>query len=186
MQRNISNKIQLGDTLNRLQHYGGVPAIGDEGSLENLYSKVDKIGAFWKTGKADEDLSRYIPNIFPVMRQIKIAGTIPRKAFASVTYSDKKILEFVLELTANTYSNYSSMELVLPIQFTNKTTKTAQMDAYLITVNNFFGHWITDIDIRHYPDDTRILPTNDNVDVYQFLNSQLKYLPKDSVVTLLK
>ena len=78
------------------------------------------------------------------------------------------------------------MELVLPIQFTNKTTKTAQMDAYLIAVNNFFGHWITDIDIRHYPDDTRILPTNDNVDVYQFLNSQLKYLPKDSVVTLLK
>ena len=31
-----------------------------------------------------------------------------------------KILEFVLELTANTYSNYSSMELVLPIQFTKK------------------------------------------------------------------
>ena len=49
MQRNISNKIQLGDTLNRLQDYGGVPAIGDEGSLENLYSKVDKTGAFWKT-----------------------------------------------------------------------------------------------------------------------------------------
>ena len=186
MQRNISNKIQLGDTLNRLQDYGGVPAIGDEGSLENLYSKVDKIGAFWKTGKADEDLSRYIPNILPVTRQNQIAGTISWKAFASVTYSDKKILEFVLELTANTYSNYSSMELVLPIQFTNKTTKTAQMDAYLITVNNFFGHWITDIDIRHYPDDTRILPTNNNVDVYQFLNSQLKYLPKDSVVTLLK
>ena len=186
MQRNISNKIQLGDTINPLQDYGGVPAIDDEGNLENLYSKVDKIEAFLKTGKADEDLSRYILNIFPVTRQNQIAGTIPRKAFASVTYSDKKILEFVLELTANTYSNYSSMELVLPIQFTKKTTKTAQMDAYIITVNNFFGHWITDIDIRHYPDDTRILPTNNNVDVYQFLNSQLKYLPKDSVATLLK
>ena len=175
MQRNIYNNIQLGDTVNPLQDYGGVPSINDKG-----------IEAFWKTGKADEDLSRYIPNILPITRQNQIAGTIPRKAFASVTYSDKKILEFALELTANTYSNYSSMELVLPIQFTNKTTKTAQMDAYLITVNNFFGHWITDIDIRHYPDDTRILPTNDNVDVYQFLNSQLKYLPKDSVVTLLK
>ena len=123
MQRNISNKIQLGDTLNRLQDYGGVPAIGDEGSLENLYSKVDKIGAFWKTGKADEDLSRYIPNILPVTRQNQIAGTIPRKAFVSVTYSDKKILEFVLELTANTYSNYSSMELDLPIQFTKKNNQ---------------------------------------------------------------
>ena len=125
MQRNMSNKIQLGDTLNSLQDYGGVPANDNEGNLESLYSKVDKIGAFWKTGKADEDLSRYIPNILPVTRQNQIVGTIPRKAFASVTYSDKKFLDFVLELTANTYSNYSSMGLVLPIQFTKKTTKTA-------------------------------------------------------------
>ena len=120
MPRNISNKIQLGNTLNPLQDYGGIPAVDDEGNLENLYSKIDKIGAFWKTGKADEDLWRYIPNVLPVTRQNQIAGSIPRKAFASVTYSDKNILEFVLELTANTYSNYSSMELVLLIQFTKK------------------------------------------------------------------
>ena len=135
----MSNKIQLGNTLNPLQDYEGIPAVDDEGNLENLYSKVDKIGAFWKNGKADEDLSRYIPNILPVTRQNQIAGTIPRKAFASVTYSDKKILEFVLELTANTYSNYSSMELVLPIQFTKKANKAAQMDGDIITVNNFFS-----------------------------------------------
>ena len=46
MQQNLSNKIQLGDTLNPLQDYGGVLAINDEENLENLYSKVDKIGAF--------------------------------------------------------------------------------------------------------------------------------------------
>ena len=77
MQRNISNKIQLWDTLNPLQDYGSVPAVDDEGDLENLYSKVDKIGAFWKTGKADEDLSRYIPNIVPVTRQNQIARHLP-------------------------------------------------------------------------------------------------------------
>ena len=176
MQQNIYNNIQLGDTLNPLQDYGGVPSIDNKG-----------IEAFWKTGKADEGVSRYIPNIFPIMKQNQIAGTIPRKAFASVTYSDKKILEFALELTAITYSNYSSMELVLPIQFTKKTTKTAQMDGDLIfLLNIFLGHWITDIDIRRYPDDARILPTTDNVDVYQFSNFQLKYFPKDSVATLLR
>ena len=42
------------------------------------------------------------------------------------------------------------------------------MDSDVITVNNFFGHWITDIDIRRYPDDTRILLTNNNVDVLKF------------------
>ena len=103
MQWNISNKIQLEDNLNPLQDYGGVSAVDYDGNLENLYSKVDKIGVFWKTGKADEDLSRYLPDILPVTRQNQIAGTIPRKAFASVTYSDMKILEFVLELTACNY-----------------------------------------------------------------------------------
>ena len=78
---------------------------------------------FWKSGKADENLARYIPNLLPVTRQNQIAGTNPRKAFASVTYSDKKNLEFILELAANTYGNYSSMELVLPIQITKKQQK---------------------------------------------------------------
>ena len=76
-----------------------------------------------------------------------------------------------------THSNYSSMELVLPIQFTKKNpSKTTQMDANMITVNNFLGNWT-----RRYPDNTRILPTNNNVDIYQFSASQLKYLPRNAI-----
>ena len=144
--------------------YGGVPSIDDEANLESLYSKIDKIGGFWKSVKVDESLARYIPNLVPVSRQNQISGSIPRKAFASVTYLDMKISEFIIELNANTYSNYSSMELVLPIQFTKKK----------------------DIAIRQYPDDTRILPTNNNVDVYQYSASQLKYLPKNAISTIEK
>ena len=123
MQWRISNKIQLGDTLNPALDYSDVPAVDDESNLESMYGKIDKIGEFWKSGKADESLVRYIPNILPVTRQNQLAGTNPRKAFASVTYSDKKDLEFIPELAANTYSNYSSMELVLPIQITKKQQK---------------------------------------------------------------
>ena len=39
MQRPISNKIQLRDTLNPLQDYGGVPAIDNKGNLESLIEK---------------------------------------------------------------------------------------------------------------------------------------------------
>ena len=60
------------------------------------------------------------------------------------------------------------MEIVLPIQFTKKSNKTAQIDDHTVTVNNFFGHWFTDIDIRRYPDDMRILPANNSVDIYQY------------------
>ena len=77
----------------------------------------------------------------------------------SVTYSDKKQLEFILDLNASTYSNYSAMEICLPLKFTKKSNKAQKMDAQIMTVNNFFGH---DIDIRRYPDDMRILTTNNS------------------------
>ena len=66
-------------------------------------------------------------------------------------------------MTANTYSNYSSMLVCIPIKFTKKSSKTAQLDANMTTVNNFFGHWFTNIDVRRYPDDMNILSTNNGV-----------------------
>ena len=183
MQKAISDKIQLGETLNPLNDYGGVPSINDEGTLENLIGKVDNVCWFVATGKADGDLSRYYPNILPITRQAQIAGKLPRMFYASITYSDKKQFEFVLDLTANTYSNYSTMEICLPLKFTKKTNKALQMDAQMLTVNNF---WFTDIDIRCYPDDMMILPTNNSVDIYHYSNAQMKYLPKKSVKNLLK
>ena len=56
----------------------------------------------------------------------------------------------------------------------------------MMTVNNSFGHWFTDTDIRRYPDDMRILPTNTSVDIYQYSNAQMKYFPEKSVKKLLK
>ena len=186
MQKAISNKIQLEDTLNPLDDYAGVPSINDEGTLENLIGKVDKVRGFLKTGKADGDLSRYFPNILPITRQSQIAGKLPRKAYASVTYSDKKQLEFILDPTASTYSNYSIMETCLPLKFTKKANKALQMNAQMITVNSLFGHWFTDIDIRRYLHDMITLTTNNSVDIYQYSNVQMKYLPEKSVKKLLK
>ena len=42
-----------------------------------------------RTGKADGDLSRCFANISPITRQLLIAGELPRKAYASITYSYK-------------------------------------------------------------------------------------------------
>ena len=67
----------MGDTLNSLRDYAGVPSINDEGTLENLIGKVDKARGFMRTGKADGDLARYFPNILPVTRQVEDAGEVP-------------------------------------------------------------------------------------------------------------
>ena len=103
-----------------------------------------------------------------------------------MTYSDKKQLEFILDLTASTYSNYSSMEICLPLKFTKKFNKALQMDTQMMTVNNFFGHWFTDIDIKRYPDNMKTLPTNNSVYIYQYSNAKMKYLPEKSVKKLLQ
>ena len=42
MQKPISDKIQIGQTLNSARDYGGVSSIKGEGKLENIISKVDK------------------------------------------------------------------------------------------------------------------------------------------------
>ena len=89
-------------------------------------------------------------------------------------------------MTANTYSNYSSMLMCIPIKFTKKSAKTTALDANMTTANNFFGHWFTNIDIRRYPDDMNIFPTNNSVSIANYSNAQMKYLPAKSVKKLLK
>ena len=71
------------------------------------------------------------------------------------------------------------MCIVLPIQIKKSTDKTANVN--VITVNNFFCHWLKEIDARRYPDDVRILPTNNTVEIYQYVAHQLKHLPSKSL-----
>ena len=44
----------------------------------------------------------------------------------------------------------------------------------------------TGIDIKRYPDDVKILPTDKTISIYDYANAQLKYLPKDSIKKLRK
>ena len=78
------------------------------------------------------------------------------------------------------------MLVCIPIKFTKKSSKTALLDVNMITVNNFLGHWFTDIDIRRFPDDMNVIPTNNSVSIANYSNAQMKYWPKKSVKELLK
>ena len=91
----------------------------------------------WDKGTADASLIRYISGLSNVLRQEKIFNIVPKKAYATSTYSDKKTLEFTIELAANTHTNYSSMCIVLPIQIKKSTDKTANVN--LVMANNFFA-----------------------------------------------
>ena len=78
------------------------------------------------------------------------------------------------------------MEIVLPVWFVKKSNKTAQLDDDLMPVNNFFCRWFTEIDIKRYPDNVKVLPTDKTISIYDYAKAQLKYLPKDSVKKIRK
>ena len=185
-QKPISNRIEFGQNLNPLNDYAGVPSVNGDGNLQTLIDKVDKVSNFWKTGKADGDLIRYLPNIVPVTRQNLISGIDPRECYANDTCVDKKTLEFTIKLAPSTYTNYATMEIVLPIRFVKKSNQSTALYGDLVPVNNFFARWFTDIDIKRYPDDFRILPTDKTLEIHDYAESQLKYLPKNSLKKIRK
>ena len=49
------------------------------------------------------------------------------------------------------------------------TIEASNIAVYMITVNNFFEHWIKEIDINCYGDDLQILPTNNPIASYSCL-----------------
>ena len=93
---------------------------------------------------------------------------MPKKACASINYTDKKTLEFNILLASATYTNYSSLTIVTPIQIKKATNAAADIDRKMIKVNNFFAHWLKEVGIKRYPDDIHILPTNNTFDISRY------------------
>ena len=69
--------------------------------------------------------------------------------------------------TTNHYTNPNSFHLCLPITVKKNTNNNNNIDDDLTTVNNFFTHWVEEINVTRYGDDIQILPTSLPYEVYQ-------------------
>ena len=67
-----------------------------------------------------------------------------------------------------------------------KTNKKTDIDADLITVNNFFAHSVKKISITKYESDKELIPTFSPYEIYQYSEAMLKHLPKDALKTIEK
>ena len=76
MQREIGDKIQLGDTLNPLNDVSAVSTIDNTSDLKDVFGKIDKLGDLWDRGKADMSLIRYLHGVSEAFRQRKIFNPI--------------------------------------------------------------------------------------------------------------
>ena len=121
---------------------------------------------------------RYLPGLTKPLYQGQLKGMTERKAFADNTYKDLKVAEYMIQLSNNEYMNFHGVHLVFPLKI-KKTNVANDILAGEITVNNFFAHWIKEIDIKRLADDVPILPTTNTVQIYKYSDRLLKHMPKD-------
>ena len=175
MQAARSDRVKLGENFNPLKDATGVEAV----DIDNLIGKTGKLKTLYDEGQVDADILRYIPGMSKIMYQGQIDWIDTKKAYVASTYTDMQMLEFVIELTASHYLNFSNIILCLPITFRKTLNKAQPIDDDMISVNNFFAHWIKGVNIKRYGDDIAVLPFNKTLVIYRYSEAILKHLPDD-------
>ena len=168
-------------SLNLLKDAVGVTSVDYSTQFEGLVKKADRLQNFLEKGTAESPLLRYLPGIAKPLYQGQIKGTIEKKSYADDTYKDLKTAEFNIQLSSNQYINFHNLHIVCPLKINDDDDN---IDATLITVNNFFAHWIKEIDIKKLGDDTPVLPTTNTVEIYKYSDALLKHIPKKALAVI--
>ena len=178
MQKNIPVNLLL-LSLNPIKDAVSVSAADYSADFDHLFKKSENLEKIFETGKASGELVRYLPGLTKPLYQGQLKGTTKRKAFADDTYKDLKVAEYTIQLSNNEYMNFHSVHLVFPMKIKKKSHVANNIRATEITVNNFFAHWLKEIDIKSLGDDIPILPTTNTILIYRYSDRLLKHMPKD-------
>ena len=90
-------------------------------------------------------------------------------------------LDFQIILTNNYYTYPNSMHICFPMKIKQKSDEDNDIDADLITVNNFFAHVVKEIGVTKYGNDKDLMPTFSPYEIYQYSDAKLKHLPKSAL-----
>ena len=160
MQRDISDKNTLGDTLNPINDIRRFTAIDRATSNYNdAKEKVQKIRDLINMGEYDADLVKYIPGLADLAIQGMLDDIDTREKVAHPSYKDKEQLDFQILLTQNYYVNPANIHICFPIKIKKKSSNSSDIDDDLITVNTFFAHCVKEISITKYGSDRELPPT---------------------------
>ena len=84
-----------------------------------------------------------------------MSGTETKRKYADESYKNKKVIKFNVQLSANHDTNFQNVHLCFPIKIKSAADNDNDIVAGVIPVNNFFAHWIKEIDIKRYGDKYR-------------------------------
>ena len=137
-------------------------------------------------GKYDADLAEYIPGLMDLAIQGMLDDIDTREKVVHPSYKDKEQLDFQILLTENYYVNPSNIHICFPIKIKKQSNNSSDIDSDLITVNNFFAHWVKEISITKYGSDKELPPTFSPWEVYQYSDQMLKHMPSKALKTIQK
>ena len=100
------------------------------------------------------------------------------------TYKNKIVIEFNVQLTKGHYTNFQNVHLCFLLKFKSAADNNNNLAATIVTVNNFFAHWVKEIDIKRYSDDIPIPPLTNTVDIYRYSDEALKHMPEKALKTI--
>ena len=162
--------------LNPLKDSAKVEAVDYSADFQNLYSGVDDFIKLYDEGQLPYNMVRYIPGLTKLTYQGQMDSTEAKRKYADDTYKNKKVIEFNIVLTNNHYTNFQNMHLCFSLKFKSAADNDNDLLAGTVPVNNFFAHWIREINIARYGDDQSILPLINTVDIYRYSDDLLKHM----------
>ena len=137
------------------------------------------------TGRYDKDIAKSTPNPLELKFQSILEDIDTREKVTHSSYTDMEQLDFQILLTDN-YINTNSIHICFPIKIKKKTNQNLDIDVDLITVNNFFAHFVKEISITKYGSNKELIPTFSPCEIYQFSDSMLKHFPAETLKTIEK
>ena len=140
---------------------------------------MKKISELISTGKYDEDIAKYIPGLLELKFQGIFEDIDTREKVVHSSYTDMEEFDFQILLTDNYYINPKSIHICFHKKIKRKNQCCYDIDADLITVNNFFAHFVKEISITKYGSDKELIPIFSPCQIYQYSDGMLKHLPKD-------
>ena len=184
MHREISNKVFLGNSVSPLDDIGRSSTIDRTASNYNdAKEKVKKVRKLISTGRYHKDIAKSTPNLLELKFQSILEDIDTREKVTHSSYTDMEQLGFQILLTDN-YINPNSIHICFPIKIKKKTNQNLDLDVDLITVNNFFAHFVKEISITKYGSDKELIPPFSPYKIYQFPNSMLKHIPVNTPKTI--
>ena len=120
MQREISNRLFLGQTSSPLDNVGLLSAINRTASdYKDAGAKVKEIRELIRTGNCDTDIARYNLGVLKLVFQGMLEDMDTKEKVANASYKNMEELDFQILLPVNYYVNPSSIHICFPMKIKN-------------------------------------------------------------------